>query len=537
MTRLLFTLLLLYPFGLLSASGEDVIKVSAEQKCAGYPRVKNFKVLNSKKCLGLALTSDDVPWGKPRRLAFKNQNTIIVTDMGGWTDHDAGVVWEIDLETKAYRKIYEGGDWTHGLAIDRRGRLLVGDTDKIVRIDESGAVQKMITDLPKKGSHPISHFILLPDQSLILNVGAPTNDCSKEMEGSSCSARDLFGELRLYQYKETTDDYASEYRVLARGLRNSMALAYNENLNQLYQAENNLDASGIPEEFNLIHLARSVEAEPADFGWPFCYGMGEQYVFPKSQNLKRNTFKTFCGRVADRPMFLVPAHSAPLDMMYYKGEAHPELQGKILMTWHGHRRASDFSFVAYDTDDEGAPVYSEEKEMGPYLGLVKGLSSSNPKHKLRPVGMAEDGTGRIWIVDDINKVLLVYANTDEEISSPGDGVDETGVERAKEIDDFIGSLSEEEVISFESIYGNFYSSAEQTCLNCHGKDEIPSDSKEALKVFLENGWWDLSGDANSMLFFKRTSPGTAKPMPPSGAYGLNHLEDYKALRDWVSGSL
>lgn len=511
---------------------KNQIKVSDSQTCEGLPMVTNFKPLIKGKCLGLVLDEKDVAWKKPRKVLFLDSKTVLVTDMGGWGSRSEGTLWKIDLETKATSKLYSGGDWTHGLARDSRGRILFGDTDKIMRIEENGKIVNLITGLPSKGSHPVSHFILDSNDNIILNVGAPSNDCSEDIQGTTCHQRDVEGEIRLYEYTPGNDKYNTSAQMLGRGLRNSMALYLNEKNSTLYQAENNLDKFGITEEFNALPMNRWGSL---DFGWPFCYGQGQEYDMPqdkkkRKRKIKFGTFKNFCaGDRTEKAQFLIPAHASPLDMMVYNGEAHPEFQDKLLMTWHGHRRDVEMAMVMYDLDENGAPIFQGDG-LNSFTSLVSG-KASGPKEKLRPVGMTIDEEGLVWFMEDMSKALLVLGNTESDtVEEPGD--DNSGEFKAK-VDSFMKELSSDDLIAIDALYSDFYKV--QTCTACHAPKEIPSTGRKALETFLNRGWLDLEGSASGMTFFTRMSEKAAKPMPPEPeiAFEKTSPEVYQRLLDWV----
>ncbi len=542
----------LISFNTLSSNKAYGFNSSTTQTCAGFPRVTGYEFGLENKCLGLALNSDDVPWGKPRRIVFKDENTIIVSDMGSFAKEkrNIGAIWEVNINTKEYKKLYSGGDWTHGLAIDSKGRILFGDSDRILRLDprNNNKIEVIIYGLPRGGTHPLSHFILLKNDDLILNIGAPSNDCKAELKnGYVCRSRDTQGHLRLYKAQEDSSYKMSifsfsnnfdkeanriiETEFFARGLRNSMALLYNPLLNEVYQVENNIDTPGTYEEFNIIPFALE---QMYDYGWPFCKEDGVQ------TNVSRGKFGTFCSKIAKPSSFLIPPHSAPLDMMYYNGKEHPELRQSILMSWHGRRRAIEQALVAYEVDDKGAPIIDKfldknsiYKRSQPFLGVISGISQDGSQPKFTPVGITSDVDGRIWIVDDKNNAIVVFASSlePEEVI-----IDEKELKRRGDINTFMQNISTDQNYRFfENAYNNFY--AVQNCTSCHSSSEIPQEPKEALNSFLIERWFNLNQANNQTdLFFKRLHENSGRSMPPlpDRAFRLDHPMEYEALLKWAN---
>lgn len=492
------------------------------QDCAGFERVNGYKSEIAKSCLGLAATESQVPWAMPRQLMFENESSLLVSDLGGWKFPTAGKVFRINLKNMSNQVIYQGGRFTHGLGKDSQSRILIGDADKILRQTSQG-FQSIITGLPTEGSHPLTQFIVLTNNDLVVNVGAPSDNCSKQMNGGTyCPDRDVEGEVRLYEYQASQDSYNPTFKVLGRGLRNSMALLYNPILDVVYQGENSMDALGTPEELNVIPLNQE---EVIDYGWPFCMGLGQQ------SGQITQSFTTFCRTRSALPLFLIPSHSAPLDMDYYFGSAFPQLEESILMGWHGHRRKVEDALVAYPVNSEFEPLVTS-RENNPSIQVLSGLNNQTGE-KIRPVGVATDSSGFIWFVDDVTKRLYIFASSDHQWVDDSNG--QSFEEKNRE---FVDQLSNQAINEFTQVYDSFMSA--QTCTQCHASSEFPQDASEALVQFLNKSWIKPGQVISEMTLISRMD-GTQTPrsMPPKPElpFGATNPKIFNDLKVWLETNL
>lgn len=408
---------------------------AGESSCDGYPQAK----IGTKQgiCIGVvAEANDKITWRKPRRIVqVPNSKQFIITDMGGWK-RGHGTVWLLDTASVPIKStaLLTGLKLPHGLEIGPKGLFYVGETDRIFRFRLEGQkavnIETVVSRLPdfSKHNHPLTHFIFDHNNNLIVNVGAPSDQCQEDKREVFCSSVNntltTHAAIRRYPYIAEANLWGIDYSVVASGLRNSMALSSHKS-GTLLQAENSIDLPGLHEPFEELNLIE----EGGFYGWPYCY-----------DNDKVNRLWPTHGRRichdADkhkRPWILLPAHAAPLDMRYYEGELFPSLQGKLLISWHGYRQTGH-RLVSYAVDEKGLPTrsaaadYSVDSEgSASNLAFSKTLfpsvkniaqgdeiiSQLNALPGVRPRGrpagftVAEDGS--IWILDDVNKALLRIA--------------------------------------------------------------------------------------------------------------------------------
>jgi glucose/arabinose dehydrogenase len=190
-------------------------------------------------------------------------------------------------------------------------------------------------------------------------------------------------------------------RPFATGLRNSLGLAVTQDASltteRLWQAENSVDYSDakFPAE-ELNELERG-----ARYGWPYCVSdaQGRSVVARGYEQRAR------CNGQR-RPVQAWPAHVAPLQLLAVppavKGEAERPWSGRLLAVWHGHR-AQGHRIVGWRIGRDGRPTGARENIVAGWLAMPGLRPQGNP------AGITVDSQGRLWIVEDRNRTVLVVA--------------------------------------------------------------------------------------------------------------------------------
>ena len=217
--------------------------------------------------------------------------------------------------------------------------------------------------------------------------------------GSSCNAcvetdatRATVGEVR-----------AGRYAVLARRIRNAIALAVNPQSGALWASDAGQDELPIPHPYEFVDDV-SAHAR-ADYGWPFCYENGRH---------KPGTSESCAGVAIPRVVF--PAYETPIGAAFYpraiRGRyAFPRrYDGGIFVTLHGswHGPAQGLSgylpprvvFVPMHGDQAVTAVNWNDptQQWSVFLGGYQqgaGIARSG-----RPTGVAVGPQGDLFVADD-----------------------------------------------------------------------------------------------------------------------------------------
>lgn len=374
-------------------------------------------------------------------LPLKGTDDVLVADMGKWNS-PGGQVFRISArrgQPTTITPLLTGLYMPHAMAYGPGGKVYVNEQGRIFRFDPLAAdpqatIETVIADAPdtrkRFNFHPLSMFLFDKNNDLLLSVGAPSDQClvgppatkTGKTDGDKfCNQSEgdyMAAGIRRYAWIGD-NKWSPTFTVMARGLRNSVALARHSS-GTLLQAENSEDfppADTPFEEFNVLQ-------QGAHYGWPYCYDMhGTNPVWGPMQAMDCN------GPAYTPPVRLLPPHSAPLSMLYYDGAMFPELNGKLIVSLHGYRVAGA-RIAAFTVDGQGIPVLTANAHYDAYAGdngnqtvslpypgpasepllLTPGWNNVEGKHpKGSPLGLAVAPDGAIWVAENNNATILRIA--------------------------------------------------------------------------------------------------------------------------------
>ena len=121
---------------------------------------------------------------------------------------------------------------------------------------------------------------------------------------------------------------------------------------------------------------------PLHYGWPYCYD-NDQITPPYQAHIEA------CDAY-EKPWLLLPAHTAPLTMIYH--------QDTVLINLHATRPEAGRT-IMFKLDSQGLPV-------GQYETLVDWAYSDPKGIRGRPLGMTMGDDNELYITDDWQRRLL-----------------------------------------------------------------------------------------------------------------------------------
>ena len=405
-------------------SGARSYAVSGD--CAGWPATTVRMVAGT--CLGRVWQRTGVDGPRmPRHLLELDDGDWLVSDLGSW-DAGRGALWRMSPQADGsvrWTRLMRDLSMPHTLAQGPDGRIYLAEMSRILALDPAQLRPGMtgtpvVEGLPDnrlhENRHPLSAFIFDGDGSLLVNVGAPTDRCLTGAGQPNRNAQGLCAEdddqamVRRYAYRGH-GRWSGDWTVFASGLRNSVAMVRHAS-GALYQGENSVDLNTPERPFDEIN--RLIAGR--HYGWPYCTDRATPLP-------GWTAAQTQCGR-RTAPVSLLPPHAAPLDMLYYDGTMFPQWRGRMLMSWHGHRRAAG-RIVAIETDADGAPLTDVRARFAIYPSgsrpypadapapraavLTPGWSKQADHPQGSPVGMAVAKDGSIWVADDRAGAILRIA--------------------------------------------------------------------------------------------------------------------------------
>ena len=368
----------------------------------------------------------------PRGLLALSNGDWLVTDLGNWYPGN-GAIWRLSFGPDGaprWRRLAQGLNMPHTAARGPDGRIYVSEMNRILTLDPDAAdpaatVRTVIGDLPDNrlhaNRHPLSSFVFDANGDLLVNVGAPSDRCvdargrARANAAGACIDSATTAQVRRHAYLGN-GRWAEDSTVFASGLRNSIALVRHPS-GTILQGENSVDLTTPDHPYDEINVLR----QGGHYGWPYCVDL----VTPLPG---WSAAQARCGQ-RDRPVALLPPHAAPLDLIYYDGAMFPELRGRLLMSWHGYRRAGG-RIVAAETDGEGRPLTDIGGRYAIYprgaLSYPAGAPSLRGKvltpgwdtvagrqPRGAPVVLAVAADGSIWVTDDRNRAILRIARSDK----------------------------------------------------------------------------------------------------------------------------
>lgn len=407
------------------AVAQDVAKpatssASASALCAGYPRLD----LKTSKGLCVGLVASHL--GFARGIALSGDD-VWIADMGGWNKGHGRLLRIKDHGRGKVEEMLTHLNLPNALVTLPNGKLLLGSLGRVDEFDpkdaEPGkvALTPVVTGLPDKGRHPVPALAAAADGTLYINIGSATDHC----EGPGNAAPDQQaacpetqeapprGAIIAARWDHLQPDGtpAAKAKVVAHGLRNSMALALDPS-SHLWAAVNARDF------INLADPSLSDEALPpdtlvkvvdgADYGWPQCYGM--QISSPEYKDFS-------CKTRSSAPTLLLPAHAAPLGMIYIDN-THPlgSYKEGLLIGYHGYRNTGH-RIVWLPVGAHGELRGSLQEVVWGWDGATGGKSKSKEAFSAggavekmgSPVGLVQWPDGNVMLTDDHNGTLLVLA--------------------------------------------------------------------------------------------------------------------------------
>ncbi|MNJ92536.1 Glucose / Sorbosone dehydrogenase [compost metagenome] len=495
--------------------------IDTDKLCDGFPQI-SVGTLDT-LCVGLIASKED-GLKMPRYATQGRDNIIYVTDMGGWA-FNRGTVWAYYSSTQPDGRVQNNLvnlfptkklTMPNGIATDPEGRLYVGTPTGIIRFqprdintgkfifdpeqevivnqfaqsifrkDEytsASAFNSM--DAKYKNKHPLIQFTINKDfTEMYFNVGAPSNDCSRglktvDSQGKCIQSESPLASAAVWKVEFSKDSTRKVLKVepYARGLRNSMALALHPQSNILLQGENGIDLPDEDRPYEEINLLE----QGKHYGWPYCHSRGE--VSPAFQG---KIAASDCSKKFQVPLIFMPAHSAPLGMMYYQGTRLAPLKDKLIVGWHGYVKAGH-RVVSYSVDQRGLPTSNKYEEV---------IFNWDPQAGVRPLGaptgLTELNDGSILVLDDKNGALLRLStgrNSDvKEDNKKGHSTE----------------ITESMIRSFEPLLPF----VQKNCVMCH--QSFAKGSTQEILEDMKNSMLNMASPTESKFYQKLKS----KEMPP-----------------------
>jgi glucose/arabinose dehydrogenase len=267
--------------------------------------------------------------------------------------------------------------------------IYVANTNSVVRFPykegdtEIKTPGEKVTDLPfKEGAngHWTRNLLAKSDGSkLYVTVGSASNIGDKGMEAED-------GRAAIYEMNPD----GSGRRIFASGLRNPNGLAWEPKTGALWTTVNERDLLGD----NLVPDYMTSVKDGGFYGWPYSY-YGD-HVDNRVQPQKPDMVAK-----ATKPDYALGAHTGTLGLAFYGGALFPaHYQGGAFIGQHGSWNRSE---------PAGYKVifvpFANGKPSGPPEDILTGFLNAKGEAQGRPVGVAVDKAGALYVADDVGNVI------------------------------------------------------------------------------------------------------------------------------------
>jgi glucose/arabinose dehydrogenase len=270
--------------------------------------------------------------------------------------------------------------------------LYVANTNGVIRfpyrngdLQARGPAEKLSAQLSgggllRGGGHWTRDLVFSPDgKKMYVSIGSRSNNSDSASEGNRA---------RIFEFNPD----GSEQKVYAWGIRNAVGIAFRPGGNELWMSTNERDELGdnLPPDY-----ISSVKAG-GFYGWPWFYIGNHADPAHKGKHPELAS-KTIV------PDVLVQAHSASLNLCFYKGDQFPaEYKGDIFAAFHGswnRARRTGYKIVRVPFD------HATGKARGEYQDFVTGFVTPTGNVWGRPVGITVAKDGSLLFSEDGNKTI------------------------------------------------------------------------------------------------------------------------------------
>ncbi len=261
-----------------------------------------------------------------------------------------------------------------------KGVLYVGEQSQISSFTLSPDLHVtskhvVVPHLPVDGNHTTRTVLIGPDGNLYVSIGSTCNVC---IETDSHRAA-----VWMYHLD------GSGGRLYASGLRNAVGMAINPWNQQIWVTNNGRDLMGddTPPE-TIYHLQ-----DGGNYGWPRC--QAGDIIDPDYGHAGD------CKGVI-QPLIKMPAHSAPLGLVFYNVPQIPQHYHGLFVAFHGSWNRS----VPTGYKVVFIPLGAQGQIVGPAQDFITGWLVNNNDAIGRPVGLAVGPDGALYVSDD--KAGIIY---------------------------------------------------------------------------------------------------------------------------------
>ena len=282
----------------------------------------------------------------------------------------------------------------------------------------SGKLEVVLVDQYPRRWHNTKSLAFDKEGFMYVTFSAPTNACEDLSMSSSdpnatipgenpCRQLEILGGIWKFDPDKLNQTQSDGVRY-ATGLRSVVAMTWNDEVDALFALNHGRDylKNHAPKYFDawedtVLPAEEFVRIEQEDdFGWPYTY-----YDHFKNQRMLAPEYGGDGDRIAkgyNDPLMGFPAHWAPNDLLFYKGDQFPDyFKNGAFIAFHGSMNRNPYPqagyVVAFVPFENGRPVGTYEIFADGFaqIDTIKTMDDA----KYRPMGLAEGPDGSLYISD------------------------------------------------------------------------------------------------------------------------------------------
>ncbi|APQ17938.1 PQQ-dependent sugar dehydrogenase [Maribacter hydrothermalis] len=280
--------------------------------------------------------------------------------------------------------------------------------DKLI---PEGSPEVILTDYFPKRWHNAKSLAFDKKGFMYVTFSAPTNACEDpnsvgQIKGMNpCPGVEVLGSIWRFDENKLNQSQ-QDGQLYATGIRSMVAISWNDKDNSLYGLQHGRDYlhNHAPQYFSkwdqaVLPSEEFMKIEEGDnFGWPYSYYdhfQNKKLIAPEYGGDGKKEATDY-----KKPIIGLPAHWAPNDLLFYKGNAFPErYKDGAFIAFHGSMNRTPYPqagyIVAFIPFNQGKPTGEWEVFADGFAGLDTIVAM--PDAKYRPMGLAEGPDGSLFI--------------------------------------------------------------------------------------------------------------------------------------------
>jgi glucose/arabinose dehydrogenase len=360
--------------------------------------------------------------GHGRHIAVNANGNIYMALRELKNGHGLVAVRDTNGDGKCDLTVYFGSLPGTGLQIHKGYLYFAHDTGVIrYRLRENELLpapdpEPIVVGFKRQYQHSAKTIAFDQSGNLYVNVGAPSNACQQNDRSplspgmDPCPLLELYGGIWQFKDDKLNQTQETDGHRFATGLRNCVAIDWNNAVNKLYVVQHGRDQ--LNQMFPKLYNDSASANLPAEeffmledgdnCGWPYCYfddAKNKKVLAPEYGGNGDSAGR--CSGMKN-PLMSFPAHTAPNDLLFYTLKMFPaHYQNGAFIAFHG-------SWNRAPLEQEGFYVvfvpFTNTLPSGKWEIFAGGFSGNeaikNPDDAIhRPMGLATGSDGSLYISD------------------------------------------------------------------------------------------------------------------------------------------